>query len=600
MRQYISILLSFLFLIHCIAVVDAAWPKTRKRENKNTTTTTTTNGEQNHDTTTAIQDDQQQVAPSKADGVDSSTNSNSWTTSSSSSSSSFWNATTYLHSKLEEHSTQMKQDWNDISEDVYNEVQYHRNQFYNDWNAVQISIANTVKKSQQEFKNRILQDVFSQRIGWERLRHSIRDHVGGVIGLWITFRGQVNPRLKGIPPAPCHRRRPPTKGSGGGGNDANINDGVATPAVATVAGGGSIALQLAQMIWHILETHTPLFHSPWAHDLLSIILATSIWKHGLPNAPQIIRQCIPYLLFPTVLLPLWSVVLEEWTIEQNDKAPFAFVLISILSTYAGLHVLHIPIPLAASSLSGAVLVYDSVRAEIAGNYIHMVQLATKTILPAGRFVLRLLWRPAVWIWRKGLNHIVLEIFWPDRVRAFWIRGLRNLLKVWRFVTHPIHTCLQALSNHQWIQQIDDWIVSLRRSIRPILVPLFLTIWGIAVQMDYIQGIGGIWRIFRLSLDPIAFVRGRIKGFFSPESRARKFVLQTLRRIPRYIKTILIAMIPLSSSSSSAESNNNNDNKPAGQGQGRRQRRRQQQQQGRPPPDASSGRFTNPFSRQSKK
>lgn len=363
-------------------------------------------------------------------------------------------------------------------------------------------LSRQMRKSQRELKKRLLRDVFRQRVGWERFRHSLRDHLGLFLELWITFRGQVHRRL------------------------------------AVSGEGGSCAFQLAQLVWYILDIHTSLSHFPWLHDVIAAMAGAVTWKCILPRVAPGVQRSVPYFIFPLMLFPFLGIILEEWTsMDVNsplDKAPFPLVLGAVASTLFALRLAGIPLPLAASSLSGALLVYDSTRVEITGNWLHMMENAITVILPT----LRLLWRvvrlPALWIWRRLIRRLYNRVFSPELTRSLFLDFVSNVRTVWKTVMGPVHKCLQWIADFPVTRKVNKIAQRLQRALRPVSVPLGIATWGVAVQMGYISGIGGVWRVFRMSLDPVAFVRGRVKAFFSPESRARRVVIRFLRSLPRFL------------------------------------------------------------------
>ena len=99
---------------------------------------------------------------------------------------------------------------------------------------------------------------------------------------------------------------------------------------------------------------------------------------------------------------------------------------------------------------------------------------------------------------------------------------------------PIDRCLQAIAERPVTQKVNVIALRVKKSLRPVSVPLGIAIWGVAVQMGYISGIGGVWKVFRVSLDPVSFVLGRAKAFFSPKSRVRKAVIRFVRSLPKLL------------------------------------------------------------------
>jgi hypothetical protein len=402
--------------------------------------------------------------------------------------SSFWNATAAIHSHLVYHSTQFHQDALSLQDVIAHELETQAQQLQN---AFQYEL----RRSQKMFRQRFLQTVFSQRVGWDRFRHSLRNHFLAGVGLWVTFRGQVHPWLKDN------------------------------------QGRGSLALQLGQIVWHLLDMHADLPYFPWLQDLAAMTTAAMAWIRLLPRSNHTnIQEWLPYVTFPLVLLPLWCLILEEAT--TSEESPILLVLTGMTSTLGILRTFQNPIPLVASSLSGAILVHESAWAEIRGNWIYMLETVLRPLLLLLHRLVWVLWRPAL-RWGKE--------WWKKRILRFLggptrVEKLRQTLRSFgSFLTAPLHQLTTAVAGLAWIQRIHELVLALRRAIRPVWTPLGMAIWGIAVQMDSISGIGGVWKVWRFRMDPIRFVRAQVQSYLSPESRARKALLQIIRSLPRRLR-----------------------------------------------------------------
>jgi hypothetical protein len=376
------------------------------------------------------------------------------------------------------------------------------------------SLHRNMGKMQQQFRNSLLKNVFHQRVGWERVRHSARNLLGTILGIWVTFQGQSHPRLA------YH---------------------------ADAGGGGSLSLHFAQVFQHyFLDATCLLIHfTPWSHDLASGLAAHLLSTWGLPRAHSTVVQVMPHVLLVLTLLPLWSLVLEEWSAQgeqiTHSEATFPVVFLATALSFGALKLAKIPVPLAASSLSGSILIYNSMRAEIVGNYINMLETCIRLLLPTLRLIrglIKLIWRPALLLWRGWLKENILNLLDPDREKDLLgliiskFQQLRSIVQLlWTTITYPIHKFNQALAKTPVVQAVNALSKRLQRAIKPVVVPLAIATWGVAVQLRYITNIGQVWKIFRLSINPVSFARGQVKGFFSPESRTRKAVIRRIRSLP---------------------------------------------------------------------
>jgi len=330
------------------------------------------------------------------------------------------------------------------------------------------------------------------------LFHSIRDGIGVILGFWVTFRGQVHPVLK----------------------------------ASNFGGGGCIALQIGQLTWYILNTHTFLIHGPWLHDLVSIAVTGLVFKYVLPQIPEELKKHLPSLFFPIVFLRIWSLVLEQWT-SPEGRVHFPLVLLATGYSSFFMRIAHIPIPLVASSVSGAFLVYDSMCAEIAGNWLYMLQHLVSLVPPLLRLIRHLavyLWRPALALWRNWLKNFVKNMFFPETTKNFFGQLIGASREASAVIMSPINKLRQTIAEHPLMIQINEMALSLRRAVRPVMVPMGIATWGVAVQMNYITEVGDVWKLFRWTLDPVSFTRNNLKEFLSPESRARAYAISILRHI----------------------------------------------------------------------
>ncbi|CAB9516305.1 expressed unknown protein [Seminavis robusta] len=440
-----------------------------------------------------------------------------------------------VREKVHEHAEQFKEDVQEHAEhfkegvksilppaptNIFQEIQNFGEQFQSDVQQIGEDFFKEVQTMQREFKKRLLKDFFQQRVGWERFRHSIRDHLGLLLGIWVTFRGQVHPWLAS-----------PENGGR----------------------GGALALQMGQFVWHFLDANTDLFHSPWSHDVLSLLVASSFFKYAQPKKNSRVLNCVPHALFGIALLPFWSVVVEEWlaadpsSAQQGSdiQAPFAAVLAAVAVHMSYVKYLQVPIPLASSCLGGGILVYDSVRAEVRGNYIYMLETTAHFLLPTVHLVgrlLKLLLRPARAVWKRWLKGFWNNVLYPKATKSLVRRVITTIRRVWKKATAPMNKVKDILAANPVVQKCNELAMRFRKAFRPVLIPWGIAMWGVAVQMNYITNIGGVWKVLRFSMDPISFLKERLKGYFSPDSYARKVVIKTARSIPQMLGKLLPATV----------------------------------------------------------
>ena len=373
-----------------------------------------------------------------------------------------------------------------------------------DYAARRSSVERALRRSRRRVRRRVLKDVLRQRVGWDRVRHSVRDYCGLLVGGWVVFRGDTHPVL------------------------------------AVDQGGAVLALQTAVLTWQgldeanhrvVLPTTSPL--EPWFYDAAAIAVGGLVWKHFLPRLLRTEKALLPVrtMALPTFFLSVslfqcWDLVLDAWNNQHADReedAPFASVVVAVALTLVGLQVGKIPVSLAASSLSGALLVYDSVRAEIAGNWVYMSKHLYQLLHPViclGRDLLKVVLR---WLWRR--KNVILPFLRKFRRGRSILKRLRQCKDA---VDKPFNDARTYVQNHPVTRALNDFLRKLYIAGRPVRWPLGLAIWGVAVQMNRVTNLGGVWKVFRFTLDPISFVLKRIKDSVRIKDRSRKALVALVR------------------------------------------------------------------------
>jgi len=377
-----------------------------------------------------------------------------------------------------------------------------------DYVARRSAVEGALRRHRRRVRERFLKNVLRQRVGWDRVRHSVRDYCGLLVGGWVVFRGDTH------------------------------------PVWAVDQGGAVLALQTAVLTWQgllLLEeaNHrdvlpTSLLEQPWFYDAAAVAVGGLVWKHLLPRlrTDKALLPgrtwALPTFFLSVSLFQCWDLVLDAWNKQHADReehdAPFASVFVAVALTVVGLQVGKIPVSLAASSLSGALLVYDSVRAEIAGNWVymskHLFQLLIHPVICLGRDLLKVVLR---WLWRqKKVIHHFLRKF--RRGRSI-LKGLRRCKDA---VDKPFNDARAYVQNLPVTRAFNDFLRKLCIAGRPVRWPLGLAIWGVAVQMHRVTNLGGVWKVFRFTLDPISFVRKRIKDSVRIKERSRKALVALVR------------------------------------------------------------------------
>jgi hypothetical protein len=382
-----------------------------------------------------------------------------------------------------------------VREEVYDRLERVRNDVSELGDSIYSEMADTsremhkaIRRSRLRYKKYFDKTVFSQRVGWDRLRHSIRDYVGLMVGCAVVFRGYTNPHL------------------------------------AQGGGGGAIALQTSQLGWDLFHANNLLPHEPWLYDAAALALGFLTWKQQ-KHAPIIGKILPPFFLGFACFLGI-GLALDGWNETESDGNFLFYNALLTALAFAVLKAGNIPIPLAASSISGALLVYESARAEIAGNWKYMLEMLWSVVFRGRALLIRAAHKV---LWLRRLKTRLLQIVQP--IKDGLDRSGEMVQPVLSFVyLRPMKRIRSYVLNHPLTIGAQTFAKRLRKAIRPILWPWGIAAWGVAVQMKYIKGVGGVWRFFRLTIDPVSFVTKRVLQHFSFKSWSKQSVLALARRV----------------------------------------------------------------------
>ena len=278
-----------------------------------------------------------------------------------------------------------------------------------------------------------------------------------------------------------------------------------------------VAVQASQLIWDFLSSNQVFPHEPWLYDVAAGIGGLVALKGeemlirflrnrnngagiGLGAGTSIIsRFFLAYVLFHGT-----GVILHEWDeSEISAGRRIAYSVVGTVLASAAIKASRIPIEVAASSVSGGLLIYESCREEIAGNW----------------------WRTAKMLGRQMTKHPISGIkrFRKDAEKLHKVKDdvkyakgtIQNVSSV---VFFPLPAIDKYLSSKPVIMHLQTFFRRLHKGVKPILGPWILTVWGTAVQMDHIYGhegpkIGYYLNFFGLAIDPVKYIVSKVTDLF---------------------------------------------------------------------------------------
>lgn len=257
-----------------------------------------------------------------------------------SSSSSFW-LFNYLQPSRQELQEDLEAKWKLLEQQVVfqkTKFEEHLTSIERDVQATIKDVERDLQSTETRIKRRIEKDILKQRQGWQRLRNSIRDHLGLLLGGHMTLVGGS--------------LTPPT----------------------------SSGLQAAHLTWFSLQKTniTKGIHDPWLKDAVSGAVAISI----IPKLSSPDTQTVISLLTIAVALGRSvGIISDHLLVVDHDVVKHAAitktalqVIVSGLGTALLYHYTTPPsLSLVATSLAGATIVFQSVICEVAGNWFYMIQ-----------------------------------------------------------------------------------------------------------------------------------------------------------------------------------------------------------------------------------
>lgn len=191
------------------------------------------------------------------------------------------------------------------------------------------SAKNTENK---QVKRRFKRDVLKQRQGWQRFRKSARDHIGRLLGGIMTFAG----------------------GS----------------FVRTATG-----LQAAHLTWFSLQKSnvTKGIHDPLLKDAVAGTVGVFVVRSKSPSEQVTAGTYLPLVTISVAIARSVGIINRYFEDDVNPMIAAALqVVIAGIGT-ALLSISPVPLPLVATSIAGATLMYQSFIAEVVGSWFYMLE-----------------------------------------------------------------------------------------------------------------------------------------------------------------------------------------------------------------------------------
>ena len=416
---------------------------------------------------------------------------------------------------LEYHKTQAMQDLNETvsnmksqAENITNKIQADvegmKNHALNEVEKFKDETTKKIRQTAQKYKRRFAKEFLNQRVGYERLRHSIRNHLGLVIGVTVAFRGNTIPSLsQGIP------------------------------------------LEIGEVSWDFMKDFELLPHDPWLTDLASVIvggLSTIVLmktqveqqEEQQPQPHQRLHD-LPAKVVPSLFLLNWlfqftSIVTDEWDdVEILGQNRFVWIVFGTALSYTWIHVIaKVPTAIAASSIAGSLLIVDSFRAEIVGNWLYMMETISQItyhISPILRRSTKFVVKRAIATWRLR-KHVIKAT--PAKVKEMLSNVVKGIQYGLAVISYPLNTLRKMIFEHPIVQNILKFCNRLRKALGPIYWPIGISIWSATIQMGQIHGIGSLWRTFRFTIDPVSFLINQFSRLFNTKAQLRKAFINFIR------------------------------------------------------------------------
>ena len=413
------------------------------------------------------------------------------------------NQTQQIYDDIEESAERIRSNVENITRQFQNDVQTMTDDLY-DWKD---RTEQHMKDTFHKYKERFVKDILNQRVGWERVRHSIRNHIGLFLGVAVAFRGTAIPQLyDGIP------------------------------------------LEVGLLSWDTIKEHDllpPQQYDPWLSDIVATIFglsSTTLFKNTKGGQPELPEQHkhpllhdLPSQIIPAVFLINWlfqfsGIVADEWEDYEIVGKRVVWVTLGTVLGWVWIHsIAQVPINVASSSMAGALLICDSCRAEIAGNWLSMMHTLgsiSYRVMPQIRAVARFIVKRAIALWRLR-KHVIKRT--PQKVKELLSAAVAAMQYMLAIISYPLNTIRKVIFDHPMTKRVLRFSNRLRNGLGPIMWPMGISVWAAAVQMGQIQGIGGIWRTFRFTIDPVSFILGRFSKLLNTNEQLKRGFVTFLRK-----------------------------------------------------------------------
>lgn len=189
-----------------------------------------------------------------------------------------------------------------------------------------------INKERKKLKRRIEADILKQKRGWKRFLNSLRARTGIVVGGAMTFGAVTSPTI-----------------------------------------------QTARLTWGALDKYSVtrgIIHDPWMKDAISGILAVTIiakTSNESNEESKFTQRTIPLMTIGLAIVDSVGMILDNIEGNVTPTTRIAVEMISAVLGTAALSLIPLPISAVAASIAGASLLFQSVVAEVVGNWWAMLQ-----------------------------------------------------------------------------------------------------------------------------------------------------------------------------------------------------------------------------------
>eukprot|EP00592_Proboscia_alata_P008469 CAMPEP_0194363424 /NCGR_PEP_ID=MMETSP0174-20130528/11215_1 /TAXON_ID=216777 /ORGANISM="Proboscia alata, Strain PI-D3" /LENGTH=518 /DNA_ID=CAMNT_0039136811 /DNA_START=315 /DNA_END=1871 /DNA_ORIENTATION=- len=424
----------------------------------------------------------------------------------------------------------------------------------------QFSIGRKIKHSRRLLRRKVRKSIFHQRVGWERVRHGIRNGVGLGVGTAVAFWGDTNPRMRAI--------RSVSHGAGDftvNAGDLHITFSAGDKTSGAAVGGLSTALIVSQIGWELSglflgdedddDKDLIPFANPWMKDLFAIGLGGAVWKIvTLTSTPAGKAAALLLDKYVSPMFLVWSIFgTFEQLIRDHDEESETFmekmkdfgedhfgiddgeneqltelriVVSSITSSLATLAIIHflgkVPYELAASAIAGSTLVTSSMASIWEGNWLRFVEVAIFKVFP---LAIKLFWSTL------GLLHRIWEIAWkplqklfsllhkldlvyeenvPQSIQNFLINLRETITKWYNAATKFIETLQSPMKNG--IKAVKEFFLANMF----VLLPWAIATCGVSFQMKWITSFHDVKTMLKYLIFPGSLVKAIQKSIQDQE------------------------------------------------------------------------------------